>query len=224
MDALKRIALILACICMLLIMYRLLKPEWASKKDQVAAATPVSQATPVPVVTPVATPVSTPEPTPAPTPELPVWDWALVQKETRVLPMGSALVGYDAPAGLLGKQKIMITATTPVTAAYIPSNYRDAMVSNPIETEKMNIFSCVQQKVLQATVDCPLPTDSSFTLVIMDQRTAGGMALSALALKFGLKKSAQQNLVRNDIEVQVYRWQCVRNCDVPQDQHGPQPG
>jgi hypothetical protein len=218
MEILKRVTLVLACVCMLLVMYRLLKPEFASKAaapSVTAAAAPLQTVSPTPVETPTATPVP-----------LPDWEWKLVRQETMVIPAGGALVGYDVPAGAFNKQRVIITAKVPITAAYFPSEYRQAMLSNTVETKKLQIFRCAQREILQATIDCELPSDTAFALAIYDERTFGQMIGAGLGLKLGLKAPAEHTFSRNDVDVQVFRWQCVSNCYVPIEQRGhlPEPG
>jgi hypothetical protein len=163
---------------------------------------------------------------PAPAFVTPVWEWTLVKTDTMVLPAGAGVVGYDIPQGYATPQKVVLSAKAPITAAYISAEYRQAMVSNPLETRKLQIFHCLQQQILQTTLQCRLPADSGYALVVYDERTAGQALVAGLGAAVGIKGPAEQALAKNDVTIQVYRWQCVRNCYVPIEQHGhlPEPG
>lgn len=205
MEILKRATLVLACVCMLLVMYRLLKPDFGHKAVEpgVTAAAATQTISPTPVEAPTSTPVPDP-----------VWEWTKIKSDSVVFAPGSGLTGYQVPQNSTPQPvRIGIEAKSPVTVAYFPESYTAAMNSNPLETLKLPIFSCLNQHVLATTVECTLDTSTSgYVLLVKDERTGGQILGATLMGIAGIKKPFEDVAARNDVTIGIMGYVCTRNC------------
>jgi hypothetical protein len=104
---------------------------------------------------------------------------------------------------------VHVHALSPVTIGFIPESFlagsgvRIALQGAP----------CRQDEVLDGTLTCPLPRDPQlWALVIADDRTALGAAGSGLAAVLGIRRPAEQYLIRNDVTVRMEAVVCTDNC------------
>lgn len=204
MDALKRVTLILACACMLLVIYRLLKPA----QPKQAGANPVTAA----VATPVPTPIATPAPTPEPIAE---WDWTIAKSDTFAFQAGEGRISGEIPAnGATTRERVTIEAKAPVLAAFVDSGYRELLASNLNQAFRMPIFHCLQRNTLSTTVTCTLDTSTGgYVFLLKDERTGGQAFGAGVMAALGNKKPMEDATARNDVTLQYWEWKCVRNCD-----------
>jgi hypothetical protein len=187
---------------MLLLMFRLLKPEFASKAVVPAVAASVAQAVPTPGEVPTATPVPDP-----------VWEWTKIRSDSMVFAPGSGMTGYEVPRDSHTQVKVGIQAKSPVTVGYFPDSYAEAMKNNTANTLTLPIFACLNQHVLQTTVQCTLDTSvGGYLLFIKDERT-GGQLLGAGVMRYlGDRKPLEDMSARNDVTVDLMNYVCTRNC------------
>lgn len=195
MESLKRITLVLACICMLALLYRLVKSD-----------------TPRPVAAAVPVPADTPAPTATPIPD-PVWEWTSVKKESFVVAPGAGLTGYGVPQNSSVQRKIIVEAKLPIFAAYFPQSANQTVISNPTEALKYPLWHCINQHVLNTTIECPLDTSTEgYLLLLKDERTAAQALSAGLLGGFGVKKPLEDATARNDVSIEILEYRCVRNC------------
>ena len=198
MNALKSVSLTLACVCLLLVIYRLLK--W-DRSNPPAAAAPVAQA-PAPVATPTATP------------EHAAWDWTVVKSETFVFQPGEGRISGEIPAnGESTRERVTIEAKSPVMAAFVDSGYRQLLISDLNQAYRKPIFHCLQRNTLSTTITCGLDTSTGgYVFLIKDERTASQQLGAGLMAALGNKKPMEDATTRNDVTLKYWEWKCVRNC------------
>ena len=104
---------------------------------------------------------------------------------------------------------VHIHALSPVTVGFIhEESLRDSTAASALQAA-----SCHQERVLDATLVCPLARDTPpWVLAIQDDRTAIGAAGSGLAAVFGIRRPAEQYLIRNDVTVRMEAVVCTDNC------------
>lgn len=169
-----------------------------------AGKTPVSQSSLAP------TPVAVLDP--------PVWDWTSVHTETIAFQPGDGRMGNEVAqmqAGFapLQRKRVVIASKSPVTVAYFPAGYRQTFINNPSTISQMQVFSCLNQHVLRATIDCTLDTtNTSYLLMIRDERTASQAFGAGVMSAIGFKKPLEDATLRNDVSIDVQEYRCVRNC------------
>lgn len=104
---------------------------------------------------------------------------------------------------------VHIHALSPVTLGFVPG----ASFSDSGGAVALRSSPCRQERVLDATLTCPLPRDSPpWVLAIQDERTTIGAAGSGLAAVFGIRRPAEQYLIRNDVTIRMEAVVCTDNC------------
>jgi hypothetical protein len=154
-------------------------------------------------------------PTPAPTPEpIPEWDWTVVKSETFVFQPGEGRISGEIPAiGVASNKRVSIHASSPVMAAFVDAEYRQLLISDLNQANRLPIFHCLERNTLSTTITCGLDTSTKgYVFLIKDERTSGQAFGAGLMAALGNKKPMEQATARNDVTMDYWEWKCVRNC------------
>lgn len=104
---------------------------------------------------------------------------------------------------------VTIQAASPVDVSFVPGPQLDPRNA----TEVVTHGRCLQQNVLQTTIQCQLPSRfPQWLLAIKDNRTPAGALGSAAAAAIGIRKPAENYLVRNDVTLSMESTRCTGNC------------
>jgi hypothetical protein len=133
------------------------------------------------------------------------------EPQTLVLPPGGAYIIANGTYEAGRTAAVHIHAMSPVHVGFLAEGLR----LDPATLQaRAPYMLCGQVNILDATIRCHFDKNgiTNSELVIVDARTPVGAAGAGLAALFGVKRPAENFLVRNDVAITSETSVCVANC------------